>query len=261
MKQDEILRMMTEGIHLLKRMGENIDDSNFYLFSENRKLPVIIDEGLIKSYDIDKVVSFIKKCFNLNGNDDKTQLAGLFKKYGKDIDVGYNGKIRKVSNDSVEVVLSNDKSYLKDKLDYYFKKYGYINSRTDNEPDDTTRYVYEKKYGEEIKLFQLINDCEYLYHVTSRSNIENIQKKGIKAKSATNPYGYMHDERVYLFLDYPTDEDEIFLFGQDEPVIFKVILNKLPLNYTFYYDPRMDNALYTYEQIPPEAIEVIKNDL
>lgn len=255
MEKKDLLEIAAKGVLLLKRMGESIDTENYnYLvYQENRSLPVLINEGLIQSYDIDTVISVIKSCCNLKRNEDTISIENNILDNNS-----YNGTIKKLNNDTITINLKDETSYLKlkEKLSYYFKKYGYINSRIDDELDGSKTFFYEKKYPEEMNMFQLIQQYECLYHVTSKKNINNILKKGIKAKSADIPYGYMHDERIYLFLKYPT-EDNIKAVSVINPVVIKINLEKLPLNYTFYHDPRLNNAVFSYEQIPPEAIEII----
>jgi len=56
----------------MKRMGENIDSSNFILYENNFKIPFIIEEGLIKSYPIGPVMSFISNAFNFKYLGEKT---------------------------------------------------------------------------------------------------------------------------------------------------------------------------------------------
>ena len=57
-KKDKIDEIIT----FMKRMGEDIDtSSNYHLYLENYKPPVVIEEGLIKSYDIDAVIDFLSK--------------------------------------------------------------------------------------------------------------------------------------------------------------------------------------------------------
>lgn len=258
MEKEKFLEVAAKGIFLLKRMDEYVDDSTYYLFGENRSLPFLLNEGLIQSYEIDKVVNSIKHCFNLknNDNDEDGKIYNFYKSIGKDIEPVYNGYITITEKNTIKVILYDDKKFLKNKLDYYFKRYGYINSRIDEEPNNTTSYEYEMKYPEEFQVFQLLLKQNYLYHVTDKKNINNILKRGIKTKSANISYGYMHDERVYLFLEYPS-EDNIKTLVISNPVVIKINLVKLPLNYTFYHDPRLNNAVFSYEQISPEAIEVI----
>lgn len=244
-KKDKIDEIIT----FMKRMGEDIDtSSNYYLFLENYRPPVIIKEGLIKSYDTKRVIDFMSRFFNL-----KTEGEGglsLLKMVGKE--ETFNGEIkgRHGQNDTETIVVKLYNNAILPKLNYYFKKYGWFNSRIDGD-----EYLYEKKFDEIIKAFQLLEYTDKLYHIARKENENNILKKGLRVKTATNPNGYMNGERTYLFLNKP-DDSEIRMFGS-ESIVIEVDITKLPETYEFYFDPRMKNALYSYENIPQEAIKAI----
>ena len=71
----------------------------------------------------------------------------------------------------------------------------------------------------------------------------------------------MHGERVYLFLNEPTKEDLIVSFPSKDYAVFTVDLNGVSETNRLYFDPRVRNALYTYEPIPPKAIIKLGNDI
>ena len=233
----------------MKRMGEEIDtSSNYYLYLENFKPPVTIEEGLIKSYDIDAVIDFLSKFFNLKTEGDGG--LSLLKMVGKE--ETFNGEIKGChgQNDTETIVVKLYNNAILPKLNYYFKKYGWFNSRIDGD-----EYLYEKKFDEVIKGFQLLKYTDKLYHVTNIESESNILKKGLRVKTATNPSGYMNGERIYLFLNKPSD-NEIRMFWPSN-IVLEIDITKLPETYEFYFDPRMKNALYCYESIPPQTIKVI----
>ena len=72
MEKEKFLEIAYKGVDLLKRMGENIDTEsyNYLIFMENRKAPVLITEGLIESYDIDRVINLFKSLFDLKENEE-----------------------------------------------------------------------------------------------------------------------------------------------------------------------------------------------
>ena len=240
---------INEIISFMKRMGEDIDiSSNYYLYLENFKPPVVIEEGLIKSYDAKCVIGFMSRFFNL-----KTEGEGglsLLKMVGKE--ETFNGEIKRChgQNDTETIAVKLYDDSILPKLNYYFKKYGWFNSRVDN-----NEYLYEKKFDEVIKAFQLLEYTSKLYHITEKKNESNILKKGLRIKTATNQNGYMNGERIYLFLNEPSDIEMLMLSPRN--ILIEVDITKLPETYEFYFDPRMKNALYCYENIPQQAIKVI----
>ena len=233
----------------MKRMGEDIDiSSNYYLYLENFKPPVVIEEGLIKSYDTNRVIGLMSRFFNL-----KTEGEGglsLLKMVGKE--ETFNGEIKRChgQNDTETIVVKLYDDSILPKLNYYFKKYGWFNSRVDD-----NEYLYEKKFDEVIKAFQLLEYTSKLYHITEKKNESNILKKGLRVKTATNQNGYMNSERIYLFLNEPSDIEMLMLSPRN--ILIEVDITKLPETYEFYFDPRMKNALYCCENIPQQAIKVI----
>ena len=65
----------------------------------------------------------------------------------------------------------------------------------------------------------------------------------------------MNGKRIYLFLNEPSDIEMLMLSPRN--ILIEVDITKLPETYEFYFDPRMKNALYCYENIPLQAIKVI----
>ena len=74
----------------MKRMGENIDTSSYPLYANNFHPPFTIEEGLIKSYPIDRVISFIGKAFNFKRDDEKISISSIIGK-----EPSYSGEIYK----------------------------------------------------------------------------------------------------------------------------------------------------------------------
>ena len=245
------LEKINETISLMKRMGENIDSSNFILYENNFKVPFIIKEGLIKSYPIGPVMSFISNAFNFKYLEEKN-LLDLFGDGHN-----YSGQIFKeqdTQNACERIVIEVEDTFSKqEKLDFYMEKYGWFLSRVDG-----NQLIYEKKFNEYATTFQLLNHgVSCLYHVSSSEKYEKILRKGIQPKAKTNKNGYMHGERIYLFLNEPTEQDTIVTHTDEGKIIFEVDLTKVNETNKFYFDPRVRNALYTYEPISPNALKMI----
>ena len=131
-------------------MGENIDSSNFILYENNFKIPFIIEEGLIKSYPIGPVMSFISNAFNFKYLGEKN-LLDLFGGGHN-----YSGRIFKeqdAQNACERIVIEVEDTFTKqEKLDFYMEKYGWFLSRVDD-----NQLIYEKKFNEYATTFQLLN--------------------------------------------------------------------------------------------------------
>ena len=235
---------------LMKRLGEYVSDPmNMVAYFSNLEMPILITEGLIKSYDTDSVIKFLSSAFGFKnlviGEPTFYDIRGEETPNTIDKKIGENGT-------ELIVIRFNARIDIRPEVEQYLKKYGWILTREDTYPDGKY-FTYEKKFNEYFYNIQLKRVKDYLYHVTDANKINIIKKRGLRASEQTNHNGYMHDERVYLFFNEP-DDNEMKITMCDSPVTLKIDLNKLPDTVKFYFDPRVSMAFYTFENIPPEAI-------
>ena len=100
----------------------------------------------------------------------------------------------------------------------------------------------------------------HVYH------LDKILKQGITPRN--NGRIASHPERVYLFIDYPHNWREIAdnfreTNKEEEYVLLKIDKSKINGAVKFYYDSNimLDNpAVYTYEPIPPSAINIVERE-
>jgi len=123
-----------------------------------------------------------------------------------------------------------------------------------------------------------------LYHLAPDNAISSIMKKGLLRASKTANIDY--PPRVYVFADfrsaksflqqqrmsrmmsqiysqmYGIDADDIvgmnFLSAGDEMILLQIDKSKLLRGTKFYKDPDMPAGLYTYSNVPPQALKVLK---
>ena len=119
---------------------------------------------------------------------------------------------------------------------------------------------------------------QFIYHLAPTSCVVKIMHIGLIPRMTTwlpykldekhtfydyrkTHYGWRTVERVYAFLDIPSDE---FLgnnsFGEkqvatDTYTLLRIDVSNLNPNAKFYLDPRCDRAVYSLNTIPPYAIE------
>lgn len=256
-KRDEEHRLriyeeLRKTYSLMKRLGENVSGPmNMVAYFSNFEMPILITEGLIKSYDIDRVINFLSSAFGFKNL--VTNEVTFYDIRGEESPNTINKETKENGTESI-VIRLNDRFDIRPEVEQYLKKYGWILAREDTYSDGKY-FTYEKKFNEYFYNIQLkrVKDC--LYHVTDTSKLDIIKKRGLRAFEQTNPNGYMHDERVYLFYNKP-DTNRIKITARESPVILKIDLNKLPDTIKFYFDPRVDMAFYTFENIPPDAINV-----
>lgn len=233
-----------------------------------------IDEGLITSYPINKVASFLANLYNF------IPFKFFKERYNKSLKsleyTDANGviSVSKDKNEQEILYLIIPKTYekeIKRRIETKLNLIGYIfvNSilygyyfLNDGEKIEWVRLRYEKRYNEKIALDK--NHYRYFYHICTQEQYNNIQKKGLKPK-VSQMFGINHDERLYL--STMNDMSSIYSIAQNiainkrKPigttyVMLQIDLSKCP-NINFYYDPRLDNAVYTYEPIPKDAISVV----
>ena len=78
--QESIIEQVNKCVSLMKRMGEKIDTSRYPLYANNFHPPFTIEEGLIKSYPLDRVISFIGKAFNFKRGGEKISISSIIGK-------------------------------------------------------------------------------------------------------------------------------------------------------------------------------------
>lgn len=109
----------------------------------------------------------------------------------------------------------------------------------------------------------LMGKWNYLYHLSPLCNEESILNKGLLPFSKNNKLKY--PKRVYLIKPTVTQREILSFtkkllnaksFGKQRECyrLFKVDLNKIPKNISFYYDARYEFGIYTEDIIPKEAI-------
>ena len=250
-KKTDFYNSLKEIHSLMKRMGEVVcDPMEMAAYCSAYMLPVVINEGLIKSYDIDQVIEYISTAFGLKNLD--TNKITFYDIKGEEAPDTIRRGYGENGTDLIIIRLRNreDKRPV---IEQYMKKYGWVLSRVDEEPVKGFSLTFEKKFNEYFYNKQLKRITNRLYHVTDKSNLERIKKRGLVTKEKKDSVGLMHDERLYLFINEP-EEVNINLTANVTPSILKIDLDKLPDSVRFYFDPRVENAFYTFENIPPEAI-------
>lgn len=94
-----------------------------------------------------------------------------------------------------------------------------------------------------------------LFHLCPLNVYAKIMRQGLVPKHKNKEFGYsprvhfLFDENDINFLLYK----ESFNKGEKDFVLLKIILDNL-VPYKFFYDPRMNGAIYTYETINPAYI-------
>ena len=116
---------------------------------------------------------------------------------------------------------------------------------------------FEAKFDEEV----VENIPSILYHITPTQNVNKILNIGLVPKSRSK--ASYHPDRVYLSKDLEDIENLGEMFYQKTGIknwtILKIETDIIPGDYLkLYTDPNYKQGYYTLNNIPPQAIEKVK---
>lgn len=213
----------------------------------------LIKEGLIHTYDVNSAGTYICNKYNLY--DNQFQLVR-----------GENGE------NVVCIVLSYVKASnnLIGDIKHDMKTCGYFQCNEDELIDGFVYLWFEPKFPEDIT--QKVHDSiRYLYHLTLAKNIEKIKRIGLVPKKGDKRFFY--PERVYSVIGDEINSANKDLFKEILksktnnntalspqafiPFVVKIDVSKIPITTKFYNDPMAEESVYTYGNIPKEAIVCI----
>lgn len=162
----------------------NFDIYNPLLFPES------INEGLIKSYDINYVLNSIAQRYDLETDSNKFLVAN-----GYDSCNG-TAQIRKI--DGVEFIvleIFRNRYVFSEELDKVLSLCGYhVSSKATSALKDV--YVIDRKFDKDLSDYILkTNDC--FYHITNTFNVPDILEQGLCPRHKSVLFNY--PDRVYLF--------------------------------------------------------------
>lgn len=218
-----------------------------------------LKEGLIKTNPIGQSVAILKKQF--------PSWIFQYEKGDKDFTI----EILKIK-DGIQSEYFEKLLPLLNNLGWfisYMEIYGSDNAVKDRYNEKIVKDAFQNEkihsiYLEcEAKFDQKVNKIPgYLYHVTPLSNWEKIKTIGLVPKSRSKRA--FHPERVYLGKDENNTTRLSPLFyqttGERNWVLLKIDTNLIPGGYfKLYYDPNFKYGYYTLNNIPPQAIEKIKD--
>lgn len=202
-----------------------------------------LNEGLIRTYPIDKTISYVKYYFDLK--DDKIGITNI---YGIDYifveipNIGENRKIMEKAMNLCGYFLSHQTPSLENKNEIVMQ--------------------FEPKYQKDIT-DELRQEERYLYHITPRYNLKKIKKSGLLPKTRNDFLKY--PGRVY-FIKASTDYNETLRMGYDlsdknnskgnkgNYAILLIDVTKIPSDVVFYEDGSYPYGVFTYDNISSDCI-------
>ena len=223
----------------------------------------IIKEGLIKTYPIKEVVGCLARVLNLSQN--ANEILNIIN--GKIDKNGYIGMAHGNNDtEAIKVIVEDNENNILT-VDKYMNKWGWFIGHKGDVGRGYCLLQYEKKF--DIEVTDFAKERGFLYHIAPLKVYPKIKAMGLVPKDSTwqQNLKFKHNGRIYLFIEKLSEEGFDYLCndftknktnGDDSFVLLKINVGKMTNNPKFYADPRMPNAVYTYDNISPDAIEAIR---
>jgi hypothetical protein len=220
----------------------------------------LIKEGLIKTYNIEKYKSSLE--IELNSIGIKYNL-NILSKYIFELEIMNSSSLE---NKKLEFILSIIKnilgyypSYIWIENDFglnFFKfKTFYLNNRY--------KYIkirFESKYEDGL-YYNTLDVPKICYHLSPTKNRNKILKLGLYPKSGQRKT--YHPDRIYLFYNHNDFNCLLDMLKLTDIDNFEYDLYEISLDDKFiiHSDPNYDKGFYTYDNISPEKIKLIKQNI
>ena len=221
----------------------------------NNPLSVMLSEGLIMSYPVDKTINYVKKLFNIPDDSIRESEGAIM----------ITIIVPKQNNMTTLNKLIRDMQ-----LCGYFLSAPKMNVLK-NRAGQKTTLQFEPKYDHDVKDDILKGEKELL-HITLSKNVEKIKSIGLTPSSKNKFFNY--PERIYLLKGSIPYEDIIDLAellasvynynnkGEKRDYDYSVLhldVNKLPDTIRLFPDSNYESyGLYTIDNIPPSVITKIE---
>jgi hypothetical protein len=223
----------------------------------------LIKEGLIKTYNIEKYSGTLDVEFNAIGVKFELDIKNKFK---FDLRILNSKQLNQNQLDSIIIICNNLG---------YFPSY----VRLLNKFNKSNSFKYEKKYlSNTYKEIEITFEAKYedglykndlkipevAYHLSKQKYKEKILSIGLYPKSYNRKT--KQPERIYLFYNL-VDYDNLLILlkandnynlSEDNYVLLEVKLNDKMIIHT---DPNYDKGFFTYDNISPKDIKVLKENL
>lgn len=218
-----------------------------------------MDEGLIKTYDAESVIRIGSMELGIPAYDMRIE-----RYYDKDLDS---------TVETVNVMVPTTTTVNKvGEITHFMKRCGYHLSRptpykTKTENGVMLIYPYEPTFSKDVSE-EVFEKYEVLFHATPLAVVPKIFDNGLVPRSKNRLF--LYPDRVYCMKGNNLTDEQIFilknvqharslkpgLHDNNKYVILKINVSKLPKDMRFYVDPNAPDAVFTHDNIPPEAIMI-----
>ena len=261
----DVLRHYIEGLSRVYSVNsaseESCNDTRSYVENMDSLTEMdsfLLDEGLIKTYDIFKVKkSFLRKfgmmdyCFD------------IIKKNDGDIDVYIP---------SITLEHDADANLIGDIVG--FMRYCGYNKSREVHRNGKIILVFEPMFGNKVTEY-VKDNFKVLYHASPKIVLDKIKKNGLTPRSKNAIF--MYPDRVYCMkgisdknltpfqqrlvngLKLTRKKDPDNPEENNEYVVITIDVSKLPDYTEFYSDPMSKESVFTYDTIPPQSFLKIED--
>lgn len=219
-------------------------DDPFSQFNGIKYTPLM--EGILHTYEPEKIIRFLEK------------------RYGDAAIV----QITKAENgEKIFLIKTGDIDSNQEIIDRDMALCGYFPSYVEKTGNERT-IQYEPKHQNKVN--EKVLEKKHIYHLTQSQKVPKILKNGLEPK--TNNKKFKYPGRVYFFLSEPSYSKCLGLIGEfyreelkksggsnayeGSYTLLKINTEQLS-GVDFSYDPNAEDCVYTYDNIPPEHIEIV----
>lgn len=229
----------------ISELVKSLRFSNPNLFKNELK------EGLIQTYDINKVKDIVCRKFNLNPDQFSVD------------SVTENG----TTINLVSIVLDSkvSKNEIGDIINL-MRTCGYFEYQEHRNYGAFKIYVFEPRYSEDVT-DKVRQKYHYLFHATPTIYVQKILKNGLVPRHRNTLFLYpsrvycmagnnLSREQIYTIKNIKAERGQKRLHDSNHYTILKIDISEIPDNVKFFADPMEKDSIYTHNNIPPQAISV-----
>ena len=230
--------------------------SKFPRFESAVIMESLLNEGAHQSYRAEEIINVLGNLYDIGWEES-------FLENKNELGINYE---RSFENEEIPLIVLYipNNFHDKDKINRFFIAAGWTLASTEpyKKRKNYTTYIFEKN-----KQTMEVKNKEFLYHLTPSNKVHKILKNGLCPKSGNKLS--RHPERIYLFLQRVSDytfsrfADDLWYSVNKEKKkrdvqysLLKIDTKKCRDDFKIYCDPDLKNAVWTYDNIPPEAITI-----
>lgn len=253
------------SINLMERMGllppERKLRKNIFEYYET--FNEILEEGIFKSHPAEDIFRILKKHFNVERIESnayrpaENEIGIQFDTYRDSVSTYGSSEVSVIS-----LVVPENHPQIED-IKRFFKLCGWVLSESTNFPgsENFIIYTFEKRRQEDE-----LPVPKFLYHLTPENKLNKILINGLVPK-AQNKLSE-HPERIYFFLtrdltlNYKLYADSFWESTHENTprninyILLKIDTKKCRDGFKIYGDPNMIRGVWTFDNVPPEAITI-----